>query len=304
MWDYNVGLVRITPFFKCQQYPKVSQSLSLEDYTTFLNSTWQTMPAKMLNSNPGLREICHSITGGALAAQGMQTSLLHASHLLIALGYWMPFEAAKAVAATFCYPIRYALTPVFGLDFVPLCIKPGVEGFGQMVIDPNIVRKCSVQATKFREEVTLSTTKSAWRPDSLQQKSMKALRTEEENFIEGDGKNKYPPTPIDSPQWTSVNTPRFAVLDCGDGPEKSLLTPKSVTESRDVLSTSPKSSASEGSIGSAPGDQDGEMDSLAKDIEAASILNQMREDEGPKKARSHLWKTEGSNGCKKRRASS
>jgi hypothetical protein len=24
----------------------------------------------MLNLNPGLREVCHSITGGALAAQG------------------------------------------------------------------------------------------------------------------------------------------------------------------------------------------------------------------------------------------
>ena len=216
----------------------------------------------------------------------------------------MPFEAAKAVAATFCYPIRYALTPVFGLDFVSLCIQPGVEGFGQMVIDSNIVRKCSVQATKFREEASLSATKSTWRPDSLQQKSVKALHMEDEYFIEGDGKNKYPPTPLDSPQWASVNTPRFAVLHCGDGPEKSLLTPKSMTESRDVLSSSPKSSASEASIGSAPGDQDGEIDNLAKDIEAASILNQMREDEGPKKARSHLWKNEGGNGCKKRRASS
>ena len=23
MWDYNVGLVRMTPFFKCCKYPKV-----------------------------------------------------------------------------------------------------------------------------------------------------------------------------------------------------------------------------------------------------------------------------------------
>ena len=39
--------------------------------------TWkrQTVPAKMLNNNPGLREICHSITGGALAAQGTLSSL-------------------------------------------------------------------------------------------------------------------------------------------------------------------------------------------------------------------------------------
>jgi hypothetical protein len=31
----------------------------------------KTMPAKMININPGLRDIAHSITGGALAAQGM-----------------------------------------------------------------------------------------------------------------------------------------------------------------------------------------------------------------------------------------
>ena len=33
----------------------------------------QTTPAKMLNRNPGLRDICHSITGGALVAQGSKT---------------------------------------------------------------------------------------------------------------------------------------------------------------------------------------------------------------------------------------
>jgi hypothetical protein len=30
------------------------------------------MPAKVLNMNPGLKEITHSITGGALVAQGKQ----------------------------------------------------------------------------------------------------------------------------------------------------------------------------------------------------------------------------------------
>lgn len=31
----------------------------------------QTMPAKMLGLNPGLKEITHSITGGSIVAQGM-----------------------------------------------------------------------------------------------------------------------------------------------------------------------------------------------------------------------------------------
>ncbi|KAF2092183.1 DNA-binding domain of Mlu1-box binding protein MBP1 [Saccharata proteae CBS 121410] len=89
MWDYNIGLVRITPFFKCRKYSK-------------------TTPARVLNINPGLRDISYSITGGALSAQG----------------YWMPFEAAKAVAATFCHPIRHALTPIFGPDFLPIRSDP------------------------------------------------------------------------------------------------------------------------------------------------------------------------------------
>lgn len=29
MWDYNIGLVRITPFFKCCKYSKVSQAREL-----------------------------------------------------------------------------------------------------------------------------------------------------------------------------------------------------------------------------------------------------------------------------------
>ncbi|RFU77271.1 apses transcription factor xbp1 [Trichoderma arundinaceum] len=56
MWDYNVGLVRMTPFFKCLGYPK------------------------MLDKNPGLRDISPSVTGGAVSAQG----------------YWMPYRCARA----------------------------------------------------------------------------------------------------------------------------------------------------------------------------------------------------------------
>lgn len=34
MWDYDVGLVRITPFFKCLGYAKVSTFLSDTDEIT------------------------------------------------------------------------------------------------------------------------------------------------------------------------------------------------------------------------------------------------------------------------------
>ncbi|KAL4998463.1 hypothetical protein BDV10DRAFT_185283 [Aspergillus recurvatus] len=116
MWDYNIGLVRTTHLFKCNDYSK-------------------TTPAKMLNQNPGLRDICHSITGGALAAQG----------------YWMPYEAARAVAATFCWKIRFALTPLFGDDFPDLCTHPDDRArFGRMVIDPCIVQNATEKANFYR----------------------------------------------------------------------------------------------------------------------------------------------------------
>ncbi|KAL8996080.1 MAG: hypothetical protein Q9169_004319 [Polycauliona sp. 2 TL-2023] len=127
MWDYNIGLVRITPFFKALEYPKVIQDPSSAGaHLTIL----KTAPAKMLAKNPGLREIVHNITGGSLAAQG----------------YWMPFEAAKALVATFCYRIRYVLTPIFGLDFPAQCLPPGSPGFDSMQVTPLIVRKCIMAA--------------------------------------------------------------------------------------------------------------------------------------------------------------
>ena len=68
IWDYNIGLVRTTPLFKCRNYSKVGLMRSLlTEKDTYLP---KTTPAKMLNRNEGLKAICHSITGGALVAQG------------------------------------------------------------------------------------------------------------------------------------------------------------------------------------------------------------------------------------------
>ena len=63
----------------------------------------------------------------------------------------MPYEAAKAVAATFCWSIRYALTPVFGIDFIDMCVPPDSEKFGVMMIDANITRICTEQAKAFKK---------------------------------------------------------------------------------------------------------------------------------------------------------
>ncbi|KAH9864019.1 hypothetical protein J1614_009952 [Plenodomus biglobosus] len=117
VWDYNVGLVRITPFFKSCKYSK-------------------TIPAKALRENPGLKDISYSITGGALVCQG----------------YWFPYEAAKAVAATFCYDIRWALTPVFGDDFPDLCLRPKDPRYAKFLIEPEIVQYCTRETNRFRKE--------------------------------------------------------------------------------------------------------------------------------------------------------
>ncbi|KAF7901133.1 hypothetical protein EAF00_003354 [Botryotinia globosa] len=126
MWDYNVGLVRITPFFKCCKYSK-------------------TTPAKMLGMNPGLKEITHSITGGALAAQG----------------YWMPYSCALAVCTTFCSHIAPALIPIFGPSFPSQCVSPDAPEHGRMVIDPNIIRAATAEAESYRLHYTSFTPKSS-----------------------------------------------------------------------------------------------------------------------------------------------
>lgn len=66
LWDYTKGLVRTTPFFKSCGYSKVGKLFAEKDIV----SHSQTTPAKVLDLNPGLRDICYSVTGGALVAQG------------------------------------------------------------------------------------------------------------------------------------------------------------------------------------------------------------------------------------------
>ncbi|KAI9811083.1 MAG: hypothetical protein M1827_005665 [Pycnora praestabilis] len=180
---------------------------------------YNTTPAKMLNSNPGLRDICHSITGGALAAQG----------------YWMPYEAAKAVAATFCYNIRYTLTPLFGPSFISLCIPPDDPRFGRMIIDRDIVRQCTTAAHELRSlggerGVTPAHKSTAtshdgatpvsqlgcmgWRPKMLRPQPMKAAPPDAESGYgtDTDQSDRYmcsPRTPPES-EWTAELTPRSA----------------------------------------------------------------------------------------------
>lgn len=61
----------------------------------------------------------------------------------------MPFETAKAVAATFCYNIRFALTPLFGTDFPSQCIQPHERAFGKMTIDPEIIKRATELSRRY-----------------------------------------------------------------------------------------------------------------------------------------------------------
>ncbi|RKF59667.1 putative apses transcription factor xbp1 [Golovinomyces cichoracearum] len=138
MWDYNIGLVRITPFFKCCNYTK-------------------TTPAKMLSRNPGLKEITHSITGGALIAQG----------------YWMPFFCAREICATFCHHFAPALIPIFGPSFPSICVHPTNPEYGRMVISPETIAKATVQAEASRLQYGPISVAKVTTPPSSPCKSLK-----------------------------------------------------------------------------------------------------------------------------------
>ena len=135
----------------------------------------------------------------------------------------MPFKAAKAVAATFCYHIRYALTPVFGLDFVSLCKQPGEEGYDVMVIDRSIVRDCTEEANEYRamsREGSLAATPitpastpfSRWSSKPLRLKPIKTVDAESGYGTDTDRSDKYLHSPRSSSQWTALSTSRSAPL--------------------------------------------------------------------------------------------
>ncbi|KAK0924013.1 hypothetical protein LTR57_006389 [Friedmanniomyces endolithicus] len=119
MWDYQVGLVRITPFFKALVHSK-------------------TTPTRAIAANPGLKELSHSITGGALAAQG----------------YWMPYSCARALCLTFCYDIRWALTPIFGTSFIKECLHPTHPGFERYKIGSEVLRCAQLEAEGWVSEAS------------------------------------------------------------------------------------------------------------------------------------------------------
>ncbi|KAH8173113.1 APSES transcription factor Xbp1 [Sarocladium implicatum] len=115
MWDFRLGLVRFTPFFKCLKYSK-------------------TAPARMVNVNPGLDEIKYNITGGSTHAQG----------------YWVPYHCARELATKFCYHIAGALIPIFGPNFPDDCLHPNSPSFEDMVISQETIRNAAMDVFRTR----------------------------------------------------------------------------------------------------------------------------------------------------------
>lgn len=118
-------------------------------------------------------------------------------------GYWIPHAAAKALAATFCWEIRHALTPVFGHDFPDLCLKPHDIEADNWTIDPSIVRYCAQQAKQFRDE-ELSTPAPMLRPLTPSTPSPRQARP-------GQSKRKKPieqiySSPYDSPYTSDTGS--------------------------------------------------------------------------------------------------
>lgn len=116
-------------------------------------------------------------------AQGLQDTLRQLQLSDLYQGYWIPYDAAKAIAATFCWSIRHVLTPVFGIDFPQICIHPDSAKFGSMLIDPEITKRCAQQAVSYRElEETNSSRASSATPGPITPttptypKSVKLLR--------------------------------------------------------------------------------------------------------------------------------
>lgn len=130
----------------------------------------------------------------------------------------MPFEAAKAVAATFCYDIRYVLVPVFGPDFVSMCHKYGEP---TLTVCRSIIQRCTQAATASRVQSRESSvavsprTVTTLPPKSLRPKSVKTLDAESGYGTDSDRSEMYLGS-LNSPrsiEWTPVNTPRLTQLE-------------------------------------------------------------------------------------------
>jgi hypothetical protein len=213
----------------------------------------------------------------------------------------MPFEAAKAVAATFCWNIRYALTPIFGVEFPSQCIAPGSDHFGDMVIDCNITRRCTEEARAYRSMETFTSSiatsimRSPLTPDSptlqrhakqLRPKALKHRGTGSGYSTDTGSDDHYilvpsmPYLPYRN-AWTPANTPRSVVDTRLPSPREILARTAVEAEKETHLATDSSSSTS--SLPLSPKsrcvyavDEDYDGDSSADSSDGAAVTKTLR----------------------------
>lgn len=69
----------------------------------------------------------------------------------------MPYGCARAICATFCWDLRWALTPIFGPSFLKDCIPKGGPDFENWIIDPEVIRVCTLETQSWRQDTVSRT---------------------------------------------------------------------------------------------------------------------------------------------------
>ena len=141
---------------------------------------------------------------------------LHSLHR----GYWVPFEAAKAIAATFCYQIRYVLVPVFGPDFVSLCQICEDSSSLDLSVHSSIIQRCTETATvsqaQSRESSVAVSPRTIVGPRKLQgPRSVKTIDAESGYGTDSDRSEGYLGSPGSpgSAEWNPVNNRKVPCLE-------------------------------------------------------------------------------------------
>lgn len=112
IWDYSIGYVHLTGIWKA--------ALSRANSNVMSGLSLKADIVKLLELTPKpYHPYIKRIRGGFLKIQGT----------------WLPYSLCKLLARRFCYHIRHELVPIFGADFVDLCLKPLDYGYGELRLD-------------------------------------------------------------------------------------------------------------------------------------------------------------------------
>lgn len=161
IWDYLIGWVYITSIWKAVGNSKADV-------------------LKLISTSPEIKNKVFKTKGGCLKVQGT----------------WIQYDIAKKLASKFCWPIRFALVPIFGIDFIYSCLKFGQPGYGlfQLTVSEKDLNK---KRRRKRKSITNSTTttnnnKSKITTSSISNKKRKIHNREDNDEYEDNTNNWYP----------------------------------------------------------------------------------------------------------------